>query len=165
MYFVANDNRDGRCPEQAAALDIPPLPPKKGVAGRRQAGEVGHRPPGYKAGPRSGRQPQYVEQPGQSDRFDPGGNRGGDNHRSGLVPGGGQPAGRQGDRQNAAGDKAKVTAASGRYRRRRTELVKEREYLLRRHRLLGERPVQRGQPGDRFILRSDRLLRQPLEIP
>ena len=116
-------------PTRPCVADVPAVPAQHLVAGRGQAGEVGHRPAGDEADRAARREPEQVEQPGLGELLDGGVRRGQDPQPGVLVPGAHQPVDREGGRVRAADDEAEEPAARHRGQpglARRGELVDDR---------------------------------------
>ena len=128
VRFFADDDGDGRRPEEPIGLDVPPLRRQHRVARRRQGGEVRHRAAGNKAGAALRRQAENVQEPPPRYLLQRGVDGTDRRHPSVLVPGRGQPVGRQRRRQAAADDVAEEPAANSSGGRGRTDFIEQRHH-------------------------------------
>src|SRR5690242_5912843 len=128
VRFVADDNHDRRRVKEAIGLDVPAHFIQNGVARGKQRGEVRRRRAGDEASAGSRWQAERVYHPAKRDLFELGVNWRDGDQPGVLVPGGGQPARRDGGRERAADDEAEETRASGRQGSRRANLVQQSEH-------------------------------------
>ena len=141
--LIADQDLDRRRSREPVGLDIPAGPREHGVAGGGEPGEVGHRRPGREPDGRAGGQPERLQHPALGDRLD--------RRRRGrararepvLVPGGGQPVGRQRGGQRAAGDEPEVARPGAGDGRRPGGGDQPLDHLDRVRALLGQRLVER----------------------
>ena len=110
---LAGQHPDGRRTDQAVALDVPAPIGQHAVAGRGEAGDVGHLAAGDHGDRRGRRQVQRLEHPGRGDLLEHRRGRASGEEPGVLIPGGRQEVGRDGGRQRAADDEAVVAGRAG----------------------------------------------------
>ena len=151
----ADDEVHRRRAGQAVFLDVPSGAAQHAVTRRGQRGEVGHLSAGDEADAGRARQVEELEQPFAGDVLDDRGRGRGGVDAGVLIPGAGQPVGRERDRKTAADDEAEVArtgagdeAAVGAARKR----VDDGGGIFA---VVGQRSMQRGEELLARGLRAD----------
>ena len=145
---------DGRRAGQPARLDVPPRAREHVVARGGQAGGVGHLTAGGDGERRRRGHAQQLGQPPADDLLGHGGGRRGDVQDRVLVPGRGEPVGRQGGREGAAEDEAEEARRLAGHEPGTGPGDERVEHGARVGRSLGQRAAERGAQRVRVGLRG-----------
>jgi hypothetical protein len=142
VSLFADDDRDRRRTEQSIRFHTPTGAAQNGIARCRQRSKIGdcgsrHKSPGCIM-----RQVQHLQQPAQRDLFQGCRCRRNVVERAVLIPGNRKPICRERGGQRTANHKTKIARASHAHRRRRADLVEQRQHLLWFRRMLRKRFVE-----------------------
>ena len=141
--LLADDHADGRRPGEAVAVHIPADPVEHVEARRGKPRHVRHLGARDEADGRLAGQPEQLDEPFPGHLLDHRRRRAAGVEAGVLVPGGGEPVGRQGRGNGAADHEAEVAAASRRDDTRLGRLCELCNHLVGVQRLLGHRSAER----------------------
>jgi hypothetical protein len=164
VALLAHEHAHARRAGQAVAPDVPADRVEHMEAGRREPGDVRHLRACDEADRRLRRQAEQLDEPLPRDLLDNRGGRAADVEAGVLVPGRGEPVGRERGRQRAADHEAEVAAAPHRDDSGLGAGGQVVEHLLRIERLLGQRPAERLSELLRGHVRKDGALAEALEV-